>query len=325
MVSPDPFRATGNTKSRVMRLRLPTPPQGSVPEGASRQWLVVEAPTHCYIPKVLEQKGLAGYEPEALACFLAATAVARPGAVWDIGANIGVYGLLARALTRRAVRGFEPSPDLAHLADDISVANGLPYPVERIALGAQTGTATLYLSDVTDSSNSLAAGFRPSSQTLLVPVETVDDVVRRTGETPAVLKIDTETTEPDVLRGAEHLIRVHRPWILCEVLANRSEKALMEVLRPWQYRWFPVSDDLPFADVDSIRGDPSYHNLMWLFTPEPPGQQFWDLVAAWRKELTSCGPVITGAARLRSGRRLVKLIRYPFRGARTLLSHANRP
>jgi hypothetical protein len=87
MVSPDPFRATGNTKSRVMRLRLPTPPQGSVPEGASRQWLVVEAPTHCYIPKVLEQKGLAGYEPEALACFLAATAVARPGAVWDIGAR----------------------------------------------------------------------------------------------------------------------------------------------------------------------------------------------------------------------------------------------
>jgi hypothetical protein len=99
----------------------------------------------------------------------------------------------------------------------------------------------------------------------------------------------------------------------------------MEVLRPWQYRWFPVSDDLPFSEVDSIRGDPSYHNLMWLFAPEPPGQQFWDLVAAWRNELTSCGPVISGAARQRSGRRLVKLIRYPFRGARTLPSHANRP
>jgi FkbM family methyltransferase len=358
MVGPDPFRAAGNTKSRMLRLRLPTPPQGSVPAGASRQWLVVEAPTHCYIPKVLEQKGLAGYEPEALACFLAATAVGQPGAVWDIGANIGVYGLLARALTRRAVRGFEPSPDLADLADNISVANGLPYPVERIALGARTGAATLYLSDVTDSSNSLAAGFRPSAQTLEVPVETVDDVVHRTGETPAVLKIDTETTEPDVLRGAEHLIRAHRPWILCEVLANRSEEALMAVLRPWRYRWFPISDDLPYAETESIHGDPSYHNLMWLFTPERPNHRFWDLVEAWRKELNSCRPVKTGAARMgsglrsatraaapaprgvvgsdsrlsrleaatvRAGRFMVKLIRYPFREARASLSRGDRP
>ena len=238
------------------------------------------------------------------------------------------------------------------------MANGLPYPVERIALGAQSGTATLYLSDVTDSSNSLAAGFRPSSQTLVVPLETVDDVVRRTGETPAVLKIDTETTEPDVLRGAEHLIRAHRPWILCEVLANRSEEALMDVLRPWQYRWFPISDELPFREAETIHGDPTYHNLMWLFAPEHPGQRFWDLVEAWRKQLTFCEPVMTRVANARfeprrtrrvavqarrefatsrsrlsrleasitaGGERMAaKLVRYPFRGVRARLSQAYR-
>jgi FkbM family methyltransferase len=358
MAAANTVRDARDAEGRVVCLRLPSRPEDLVPAGASRQWLVVEAPTHCYVPKVLERKGLAGYEPEAVACFLAVTAVARPGAVWDVGANAGVYGLVARALSQRAVRGFEPTPDLADLAESIAVANGLPYPVERIALGAQAGTATLYLSDVTDSSNSLAAGFRPSSRTLVVPLETVDDVVRRTGETPAVLKIDTETTEPDVLRGAEHLIRAQRPWILCEVLANRSEEALMDVLRPWQYRWFPISDEPPFREAETIHGDPTYHNLMWLFAPEHPGQRFWDLVDAWRKQLNFCEPVMTGVANARfeprrtrrvamqarrefatsrnwlsrleasitaGGERMAaKLDRYPLRGARARLSWAYR-
>ena len=108
MATPDTVRDDRDAESRVICLRLPSRPEDLVPAGASRQWLVVEAPTHCYVPKVLDRQGLAGYEPEAVACFLAVTAVARPGAVWDVGANAGVYGLLARALSQRAVLGSNP-------------------------------------------------------------------------------------------------------------------------------------------------------------------------------------------------------------------------
>jgi FkbM family methyltransferase len=339
--------------SRVVCLRLPAP-VGVRETSSRRKWLVVEAPRSCFVPKVLEQKALAGYEPDALACFLATETVAGPGAVWDVGANVGVYGLLARALTDRPVRAFEPAPDLADLARSIATANGLPYPVEQVALGASSGEATFYLSDVTDSSNSLAEGFRPSSKALNVTVETVDDVVRRTGEVPAVLKIDTETTEPDVLRGAARLIEQHRPWLLCEVLGNpRYGKAVRDVIEPWDYHWYHITDELPLQPADDILGDPEHRHLMWLFAPEPPGDEFWAACREWREGLAVCSPVVQpdrsaqlgaelrrvkqeltvtkqrlaqlkASRQLRAGQLVAKLVRHPVRSFPTVAVEAYR-
>jgi FkbM family methyltransferase len=290
--------------TRVTSLRLPRRPDVLSAGTSTLRWVVVEAPRQRYVPRVLEQKGLAGYEPDALACFLACASVAQAGAVWDIGANIGVYGLLARALLERPVRAFEPTPELASLAEGIAEDNALPYPVERIALGAVSGKATFYLSDVTDSSNSLAAGFRPSSRALTVTVDTIDAVVDRTGEVPAVLKIDTESTEPDVLRGADRLVREFRPWILCEVLAGRSEAALMDVLARWGYHWFHITGTSPFIETTRIVGDPTYTYMMWLFAPEPPLAEFWRLQRAWLEQIRTCLPVSVGAATTSSDSRL---------------------
>jgi FkbM family methyltransferase len=269
---------------RVVPVRLPETTAGR------RRWLVVEAPPHLLVPRRLQQAGLAGYEPEAMACFLAALDAAGDGTVWDIGANVGVYGLVARALTNRAVRGFEAVPDLASLASTVAAANGLAYPVEGIALGAEPGIATLYLSDRSDTSNSLAAGFRPSSASLDVPVETVDAIAVKTGERPAVIKIDTETTEPEVLRGAAKTVAEHRPWILCEVLARPyCGPALMEAVASWGYHWYHLAGEFPPAEAAEIRGDNDA--MMWLLAPEPPSQAFWDAARGWHDRLAACAPV----------------------------------
>lgn len=97
---------------------------------------------------------------------------------------------------------FEPTPDLARQMRAICEANGLSVNVEQAAAGAAPGTARLYLSANTDSSNSLRRGFRRSYRSVKVAVESVDGYAARTGLAPAVIKIDTEVTEPDVLRGA---------------------------------------------------------------------------------------------------------------------------
>ena len=46
--------------------------------------------------------------------------------------------------------------------------------VEELALGREAGTATFFLSDRSDSSNSLAEGYRESSRQLDVTVETLE-------------------------------------------------------------------------------------------------------------------------------------------------------
>ena len=270
---------------RRFELSLPIPPGGRV---LARPTIRIEAPGRLYVPKILEGTGFAGYEPDAAACFLAAIDEVGARAVFDVGANIGVFALLAAAVTEAEVTGFEPTADIAEAFEAIVRANDLRCRVEAIALGASDGTATLQLSGKTDSSNSLRVGFRPTIGTVDVPLERLDAYCARTGVRPTVLKVDTEATEPDVFRGAVELLATTRPWIVCEVLAGRTEAALMDVLRPFGYQWFHITDVMPFTPTDVIAGDPTYRHLDWLFAPEPPSDRFWARAAAWRDSLAAC-------------------------------------
>jgi FkbM family methyltransferase len=270
---------------RVVPIALPsaTPDRHAAPA-----LITMTAPPRMLVPRKLSQSGLAAYEPSAIACFLAALDVAGPGEVLDIGANVGIYAGIASALTRRTVRAFEPAPELAEVARRFAADNQLGYSVESLALGAENGTATFYMSDSSDTSNSLAEGFRQSSEQLTVTVETLDSYAARTGLVPAVMKVDTETTEPDVLAGAAATIAEHRPWILCEVLAGRGEDRLAEVVAPFGYHWFHVTSEVPYTERDTIEGDRTYEHLMYLFTPEVPDERFWAAVRNRTAELAEC-------------------------------------
>jgi FkbM family methyltransferase len=288
------WRAKRRGEDRVVPIALPAPAAASGAAATagtpSRELITMTLPSQLRVPRKLAYHGLAGYEPEGLACFLAAAGVAGPGAVLDIGANVGIYAALAAALTQREVRAFEPMPSLVDAARKFASDNGLGFTTELLALGAENGSASLYLSPNSDTSNSLAAGFRDSASHIEVPVETLDSYVARTGVVPAVMKVDTETTEPDVLAGAAATIVKHRPWILCEVLAGRVEDRLTEVLEPLNYYWYPVTGDVPYEAAEKIAGDETYTHLMWLFAPEEPGDAFWAALRAWQAALAECTP-----------------------------------
>ncbi len=259
----------------------------AMPRGAQPQTLTIRTPARTYITRLLAESGLAGYEPNTLACFLAAIEERNSAPVFDVGANIGVFSWLAAALTPAPVVAFEPTPDLAAQMRTICAENGLTITVEEIALGAAAGTADLHLSDKTDSSNSLRAGFRPSHRSVSVPVETIDGYVARTGVSPAVLKVDTESTEPDVLRGAAGLFATDRPWVICEVLAGRTELDLASILAPLRYAWYRIDAPGRLERRATIEGDPSYAHMNWLFAPAEPSEAFWERSAAWSQSIAA--------------------------------------
>jgi FkbM family methyltransferase len=266
---------------RVVELTMPRRPDGEA------RTLTIRTPERTYITRLLARTGLAGYEPETLACFLAAIEERGSAPVFDVGANIGVFSWLAAALTPATVVAFEPTPELAALMRSICAENGLAITVEEVALGAAPGMAELHLSDKTDSSNSLRAGFRPSHQSVSVPVETIDGYVARTGLTPAVLKVDTESTEPDVLRGAASVLAENRPWIICEVLAGRTESDLTAILGTLGYSWYRIDGPGPLQQRTVIEGDPTYAYMNWLVAPESPSPAFWQAFGAWRSSLAA--------------------------------------
>lgn len=275
------LRAAPST--RRFWLRMPSPPSGLGPVARPAPVpprVRVEAPWKSYVPRLLEAGGIAGYEPETMAAYLAAITALEATEAFDIGANVGVFSIIASATTTAHVTGFEPTPQLAATYRSVAAANGLGCEVEEIALGAANGRATLYISAKTDSSNSLVAGFRTAAGTVEVPVERLDDYIARTGRRPAVMKMDTETTEPAVLEGAAETLRVIRPWIICEVLASTTEERLMAALRPLGYVFHHLGPDGPSAR-DTIVGDPTYRFRDWLFTPGPLPASFAGQYAAW--------------------------------------------
>lgn len=278
--------------ARRFSLAMPVPPDGlgAVVRGsASPARVRIEAPYRSYVPRLLEEAGVAGYEPETMAAFLAAISLRGASEVFDIGANVGVFSIVAAATTTARVTGFEPTPQLAATFRAVAAANGLSCEIEAIALGADTGTATLFLSAKSDSSNSLRAGFRTATGTVEVPVERLDDFVARTGRRPGVMKIDTETTEPDVLAGALGTLRTARPWIVCEVLADKTEAPLTALLRPLGYRFHHLGDGPHPIEADEIVGDRTYRHRDWLFTPDPLPAAFASHYAAWLAAIEASG------------------------------------
>jgi len=278
---PPPVRTARPPAPRKLVVGLPDAPGG----GPTPAPLSIECPKYMFIPYKLEESGLGAYEPFGLDCFLALVEAAPPGAVFDIGANVGLYGLLASAYSDRVVHCFEPAPDTAGVARATAAANGLDVTVAEIALGNDTGRATLYLSDSTDSSNSLNPDFRPHSGEIDVPVETIDDYVARTGVVPSLIKIDTETTEPEVLAGAVKTIRDHRPWIMTEVLWSLVEDRLHDVMDEYGYSYYHLNGPGPREAAERIVGDSTWTYYMFLMAPEPVNDAFWDRMNDWRAAL----------------------------------------
>ena len=123
-------------------------------------------------------------------------------------------------------------------------------------------------------SSSLSFEFmRPAGElrSTTVPLTTLDRFVRENGlDRVDLVKIDTETTEPQVLRGMNETIRRHKPFIVCEVLKGRgSEQPVEELVRSFGYRSYLLTPDGPVA-CNRIEGHPEWLN--YLFTDLGPAE-----------------------------------------------------
>ncbi|MEU4897546.1 FkbM family methyltransferase [Streptomyces sp. NPDC044780] len=234
------------------------------------------------VRRQLRRAGLADYEPTTQATLLALVQQAPEGcAVYDIGAHIGLYSALISAVYGdggpRAV-AFEPTPETAALCRRIRDCNRLGFEVQQTALADEPGTAELHFSHTSESSNSLNPAHRKHTESVTVPVTTVDAFTGERGITPYLIKIDVETFEAAVLRGSYATIRRHRPWIVCELLPGTDHDALRTALTPltaMDYGLHPITPESPLAplrrDHLPARGERPVPRLAARPAPAHPG------------------------------------------------------
>lgn len=147
----------------------------------------------------------------------------KPGAVlFDIGANIGAYAIMAARVVGKTghVYAFEPFPESAEAVRRNGALNQFEnITVVEEAVSNTVGTVTFGMGP-SAATNRIVRSEREAETkgAITVPVTTVDAFV---GDDPAklptVLLLDVEQAEIDVLRGAQKTIEKARPAILVEV------------------------------------------------------------------------------------------------------------
>jgi len=160
--------------------------------------------------KMLVWKGLAGATGNIYCglleyddmCFL--LHFLRPEDVFfDIGANVGAYTLLASGEIGAKTISVEPIPStFGFLSSNISL-NKLEDKVDLLNVGLGNQQGTLKFTKSFDTINHVATGKETGAETIEVQVMKMDDV---SSEIPALVKIDVEGFETEVLNGASDIL-----------------------------------------------------------------------------------------------------------------------
>lgn len=214
-------------------------------------------------------RGWEGFEPEAGTLFY--NLARRASVVFDVGAHVGFYSLVAAGANPHAqIFSFEPmAPVFQRLRNNIALNRFRNVQCFHTAVGEETGNADFYhVATGIPSSSSLSHEFMQDYGALevsTVPVIRLDDFVQENGiEKVDLMKLDTETTEPQVLRGMIRTLRRDHPGILCEVLPGYGcEQALQEILSPLDYNFYLLTQDGP-QQCATIEAHPQWRN--YLFT-----------------------------------------------------------
>jgi FkbM family methyltransferase len=208
--------------------------------------------------------GVADYEPETMRLF--GQLVRKSSSLVDIGANIGVFTAVAKCVNPTIkVWAFEPEPKIYSLLAETIRANAWNHvTAEQMALSDSDGTADLFISGELEAS--LNPEFRPGAIKHTCPVRKLDTYCADHAISEIdLIKIDTESTEPQVFSGGLGILKKCRPDIICEVLAGRTERKLEALLQPLGYRYFHITGE-GLVSREEISGDREYKNLNYFFT-----------------------------------------------------------
>ncbi len=159
------------------------------------------------------------------------------GVVWDVGANVGFYSLLAARKAAKVI-AFEPLPEnLSYLRRHVEL-NRLQERIRVFPVAASDHDGTPLFSVVPG--NRSEGSLRPNGN---LPVQTMrlDNVEI----VPDLIKIDVEGNEYEVLRGAVETLRAHRPMVL--VALHTGDSNCIDFLKQLDYHVSELASGELFA------------------------------------------------------------------------------
>jgi len=171
--------------------------------------------------------------------------------IFDIGANTGIYSLVAKAINKNAVvHAFEPFGAIQKKLQNNSTINGFDIHCNCTAISNYTGDAVIYTADenfaysVTVNENLWVKESAPIK--INIKTTTLKDYIEKHNiQSIDLMKIDVETHEPAVMEGfADYFLRF-KPILLIEILNDEVAGKLNQYF---------AQGDFDFYNIDELTG-----------------------------------------------------------------------
>lgn len=218
--------------------------------------------------------GLEGcLENKSLAIFMKYIEIFKPEVVYDIGANTGTYGIIAKAINPNCkVYFFEPLSSAINIINANLAINNFQGHCFKLALTNYDGIGQIYLNrgedfaySVTVNENLQLAGV--AVDRIQIEVSRLDTLVRSSNlNLPNLIKLDVETHEPQVLEGFGKLLNESMVFLI-EVLNDELGIKVQQYFPAEKYDYWNIDDRLGKVRKTESIGKSDFYNY-FICTPE---------------------------------------------------------
>ena len=193
--------------------------------------------------------GGAGYRDGVSLC-LWARLCKQSQTILDIGANTGLFSLLAQALNPQAsIHAFEPIARFASELEQNCRLNDFRIRIWQQAVSNQDGETVIYdlpLKQHYHASLIESEASRHYGGGLIkrkVHTICLDTFIQKQGlERVDLMKIDVEGYEPEVLEGMGDSLAAMRPTLLLEIQSDERARRIEAVLKDLGYAYFDIDE-----------------------------------------------------------------------------------
>jgi len=188
--------------------------------------------------------------------------------VFDIGANTGIYALIAKAINSNAqVYCFEPIPKVCEYLKENIVLNNYDIHTSQVALSDHSGKAKIFLPQGNEFEYSVTVNKNNSSDSNAKEVEIEICDMASFISTNNILnidlmKIDVETHEVEVLNGMGEYLKKFKPTMIIEILQDDIAEKLDTLLKPLGYLYFDIDDATGKIKKMGKLAKSSYYNYL---------------------------------------------------------------
>ena len=233
---------------------------------------------HSYLSTSIENKifwkGLDGWEPKSMKLWQYFSE--RSNVIFDVGANTGIYSLIAESANPNAlIWGFEPSARVYDKYVKNKQINSYNFNASKIALSDtnaeqifyDTPSEHQYSASLSQDKLKNFEGYKGEITETKVRCQTLDSFVNEKNISKIeLIKIDTELHEPEVIEGYKENIFKHRPIIFIEILNEEIANKIQPYFIDKNYIYYNIDDnENKIIKTDTI-GKSNYFN--YLLIPE---------------------------------------------------------